>query len=80
MCNNYCIRCTRKVPVFFGRRRVFIEHGSIKTTVDEEYAICQYCGKEVYDSKVHDRNVKVRERAMDEARKEQLKGENNESI
>lgn len=76
MCNNYCIRCTREVPVFFGRRRVFIEHGSIKTTVDEEYAICQYCGKEVYDSKVHDRNVKARERAMDEARK----GENNESI
>lgn len=69
MCNNYCIRCTCKVPVLFGRRRVFIEHGSIKTAVNEEYAICQYCGREVYDSKVHDRNVKARERAMDEARK-----------
>lgn len=80
MCNNYCIRCTRKVPVFFGRRRVPIEHGSVKTTFDEEYAICQYCGKEVYDSKVHDRNVKACERAIDEARRERLKGENNESI
>ena len=76
MCNNYCIRCDRKVPVFFRHRRVLIEHGSIKTTVDEEYAICQYCGEEVYDSKVNDRNVKARERAMDEAMKEQLKGEN----
>ena len=70
MCNNYCIRCACKVPVFFGHRRVLIEHGSIKTTVDEEYAICQYCGKEVYDPKVHDRNVKARERAIDECRKE----------
>ena len=80
MCNNYCIKCACKVPVFFGHRRVLIEHGSIKTTVDEEYAICQYCGKEVYDPKVHDRNVKAQERAMDEALKEQFKGENNESI
>lgn len=73
MCNNYCIRCACKVPVFFGHRRVFIEHESIKTTVDEEYAICQYCGKEVYDSKVHDRNVKARKRAIDECRKERTK-------
>ena len=70
MCNNYCIKCACKVPVFFGHRRVLIEHGSIKTTFDEEYAICQYCGKEVYDPKVHDRNVKARERAIDEYRKE----------
>lgn len=76
MCNNYCIKCACKVPVFFGHRRVLIEHGSIKTTFDEEYAICQYCGEKVYDPKVHDKNVKARERAMDEARKEQLKGEN----
>lgn len=34
MCNNYCIRCACKVPVFFGHRRVLIEHNSIKTTVD----------------------------------------------
>ena len=40
MCNNYCIKCACKVPVFFGHRRVLIEHGSIKTTFDEEYAIC----------------------------------------
>ena len=76
MCNNYCIRCDCKVPVFFGHRRVLIEHGSIKTIVDEEYAICQCCGEEIYDPKVNDRNVEVRERAMDEALKEQLKGEN----
>ena len=79
MCNNYCIRCACKVPEFFGHRRVLIEHGSIKTTFDEEYAICQYCGEEVYDPKVHDRNVTASKRAMYEALKEQLKGENNES-
>lgn len=67
------IRCACKVPVFFGRRRVLIERGSIKITCDEEYAICQYCGKEVYDPKVHDRNVKARERAIDECRKERTK-------
>ena len=77
MCNNYCIKCACKVPVFFGHRRVLIEHGSIKATVDEEYAICQYCGEEIYDPKVNDSNVKARERAMDEALKEQLKGEIN---
>lgn len=73
MCNNYCIRCACKVPVFFGHRRVLIERNSIKTAFDEEYAICQYCGEEVYDSKVHDRNVKACSQAMDEARKEREK-------
>lgn len=48
------------------------------TLIVPEY--CQYCGEKVYDPKVHDRNVKARSRAMDEAQKEQLKGENDESI
>lgn len=45
MCNNYCSRCRREVPVFFRTRRVLIESNYIKTTFVEEYAVCQYCGK-----------------------------------
>lgn len=67
MCNNYCSRCRRKVPVFFRTRRVPIESDYIKTTFVEEYAVCQYCGKEVYDSRVYDRNVKVHVEALEKA-------------
>lgn len=67
MCNNYCIRCACKVPVFFRIRRVPIESDYIKTTFVEEYAVCQYCGKEVYDSRVYDRNVKVHVEALEKA-------------
>lgn len=67
MCNNYCSRCRREVPVFFRTRRVPIESNYIKTTFVEEYAVCQYCGKEVYDSRVYDRNVKVHVEALEKA-------------
>lgn len=71
MCNNYCSRCRREVPVFFRTRRVPIESNYIKTTFVEEYAVCQYCGKEVYDSRVYDRNVKVHVEALEKQLKEE---------
>lgn len=73
MCNNYCSRCRREVPVFFRTRRVPIESNYIKTTFVEEYAVCQYCGKEVYDSRVYDRNVKVHVEALEKAIKRRRK-------
>lgn len=76
MCNNYCSRCCRKVPVFFNNRRVPIESEYIKTTFNEEYAVCQYCGKEVYDSRVYDRNVKAHVKALEMAVKRR---KNNDS-
>lgn len=67
MRNNYCERCRSEVPVFFRVRCVPIESNYIKTMFNEKYAVCQYCGKEVYDSRVHDRNVKANIKAMKRA-------------
>lgn len=63
-CNRFafvphlCYECKRYIWLEGYRRADVIEHGSIKTTVDEEYAICQYCGKEVYWIKFADRSIK----------------------
>ena len=56
MSDNYCIHCDRKVPVWIRERTMTLKYGSRMTTYDEAYAICQFCGKEVYDPKVNDMN------------------------
>lgn len=43
------------------------KYGSRTTTYDEAYAICQFCGKEVYDPKVNDMNVERRAYVLSKA-------------
>lgn len=64
MSDNYCIHCDRKVPIWIRERTVTLERGSRMTTYDELHAICQFCGKEVYDPKVNDMNVERRACAL----------------
>lgn len=65
MSDNYCICCDRKVPVWLRDRTVRLLVSESKTvTYDEVYAICQYCGEEVYDPKANDMNVERRAYAL----------------
>lgn len=74
MRDNFCINCDQKVPIWIRHRKVTIERKSVKFTCDEAYAICQYCGEEVYDPQVNDRNAEAYENAYNMA-----KGANNEN-
>lgn len=76
MSNNYCINCDRKVPIWIRHRDVMIEHDSVTTKYDELYAICQYCGEEIYDPKVNDMNVERRRLAISEAQKSTIERTN----
>ena len=69
MFNNYCISCDRKVPIWIRHRNVTIECDSIAIKYNELYAICQYCGEEIYDPKVNDMNIERRRLAISEAQK-----------
>ena len=57
MNDGYCDNCKKKVPVWIRSRDATIRYNNRTTTYDEAYAICQFCGKEVYDPKVNDMNV-----------------------
>ena len=60
MSDNYCDNCKKNVPIWIRERTVTLKYGSSMTTYDEAYAICQFCGKEVYDPKVNGMNVERR--------------------
>lgn len=57
MSNNYCDNCKKKVPIWMRERTTTIKYASHMVTYDEVHAICQFCGKEVYDNDVEDMNI-----------------------
>ena len=58
MNDSYCNNCKKKVPVWMREKKTTIKYVTRMTTYDEAYAVCQFCGKEVYDPKVADMNVR----------------------
>lgn len=67
MSDNYCDNCKKKVPIWIRERTMALNYGTRMATYDEAYAICQFCGKEVYDSKVNDMNVERRAYVLSKA-------------
>ncbi len=56
----YCINCDRLVPVWQRKRRVYIPARGVHNIIScEFYAVCQYCGAEVYDPALNDINVEI---------------------
>lgn len=64
MSDNYCDNCKKKVPIWIRYRTRTIKYASRMTTYDEVYAVCQFCGKEIYDHDVEDMNIQRRAFAM----------------
>lgn len=65
MSDNYCDNCKKKVPVWLRDRRVHLLLFDSRTVIyDEVYAVCQFCGKEVYDYKAEDMNTERRALAL----------------
>ena len=65
MSDNYCDNCKKKVPVWIRERTVRLLVSDSRTVIyDEVYAVCQFCGKEVYDSKTADMNTERRAYAL----------------
>ena len=64
MNDGYCDNCKKKVPVWIRSRDVTIRYNNRTMTYDEAYAVCQFCGKEVYDSKIADMNTERRAYAL----------------
>lgn len=68
MSDNYCDNCKKKVPVWLRNRIVRLLVSDSRTVIyDEVYAVCQFCGKEVYDPKVNDMNVERRAYVLSKA-------------
>lgn len=64
MNDGYCDNCKKKVPVWIRSRDATIRYNNRTMAYDEAYAVCQFCGKEVYDPKVADANVLRRALAL----------------
>lgn len=86
MSDHYCINCDKKVPIWPRRRRVrfplYKKDGiwwlvEAYVTYEEEYAVCQFCGHEVYVPEINDRNVKARGEAIRQYRKENSNDSDN---
>lgn len=60
MSDNYCDNCKKRVPIWIRYRTKAIKYAPPMTTYEEVYAICQFCGKEVYDHDVEDMNIRRR--------------------
>lgn len=58
MSDDYCINCKKKVPIWIRYKTRTIKYALKTVTYDEVYAVCQFCGREVYDLTVEDMNVK----------------------
>ena len=56
MSDNYCTNCGKKVPIWIRHKTVNLKYSARLITYDELYAVCQFCGEEVYDSKVDNMN------------------------
>lgn len=68
MSDNYCTNCGKKVPIWIRHKTVNLEYGTRQITYDELYAICQFCGEEVYDSKVDNMNFQRHVLALSSAK------------
>ena len=65
MNDGYCGNCKKKVPNWLRDRTVRLLVSDSRTVIyDEVYAVCQFCGKEVYDSKTADMNTERRACAL----------------
>ena len=65
MSDNYCNNCKKNVPIWIRERTVRLLVSDSRTVIyDEVYAVCQFCGKEVYDSKAADMNTERRACAL----------------
>lgn len=67
MSDTYCINCRKNVPIWIRYKTQAIKYAQRMTTYDEVYAVCQFCGKEVYDPKVADMNIQRRAFALSES-------------
>ena len=68
MSDNYCDNCKKKVPIWIRERTVrLLVSDSMTVIYDEVYAVCQLCGKEVYDPKVNDMNAERRAYVLSKA-------------
>ena len=68
MNDGYCDNCKKKVPIWIRERTVRLLVSDSSTVIyDEVYAVCQFCGKEVYDSKINDMNVERRAYVLSKA-------------
>ena len=65
MNDGYCDNCKKNVPIWIRERTVrLLVSDSRKVIYDEVYAVCQFCGKEVYYSKAADMNTERRALAL----------------
>lgn len=64
MSDNYCNNCGKKVPIWIRYKTMTIKYSTRQVTYDELYAVCQFCGKEVYDPKVENMNIQRRALAL----------------
>ena len=65
MNDGYRDNCKKEVPVCIRERTVRLLVSDSRTVIyDEVYAVCQFCGKEVYDSKTADMNTERRAYAL----------------
>ena len=67
MNDGYCGNCKKKVPIWIRSRDATIRYNNRTMTYDQAYAICQFCGKEVYDPKINDMNVERRAYVLSKA-------------
>ena len=67
MSDNYCNNCKKKVPIWMRKKKTTIKYVTRTITYNEVYAVCQFCGKEVYDPTVEDMNALRRAFALSES-------------
>ena len=60
MNDSYCADCCKNVPIWIRHKKVALKYNTRMIAYDELYAVCQFCGNEVYDPKVNDMNDKRR--------------------
>lgn len=64
MNDNYCADCGKNVPISIRNKKVTLKYNTRMITYDELYAVCQFCGNEVYDPKVENMNSERRAFAL----------------
>lgn len=80
MLDHYCINCDQKVPIWIRTRRIRFPlykkdgiYWAVETYLvyEEKYAVCQFCGREVYDPKSNDQNIAARAAEIRKYKEEQ---------
>lgn len=64
MSDNYCVNCCKNVPIWIRYKTVTLKCNTRMITYDELYAVCQFCGNEVYEPKVENMNAERRAFAL----------------